>query len=1084
MFKSARWRIDKNSNKIKSVFRLHFRVTQVPVLVGDALLVSVIPKDVGKPTSRLEKAVVEDGNCCWENPVYETVRFVRDPKSGKFNERIYYFIVSTGNQKSNVVGEVLIDFAEYAESSKPSSVSLPFKNPQCAAVLHVTIQRMQENAELRRSMECEDVKVKGEERSPKTSLSDVEFDEKAISNSYQGTPLARTSSENVESNGNHRVSSGSDLLSCSECNSELNTPRELAQTIHKGHTSLQSSLSCDSLTDKPMTKRLSLPNPELQQQQWEWSVGCDGLSTDDSTIHSEDSIQKQISLSEADVEIEKLKGDLVILARQAEFSGLELQTLRKQIAKESKRGSELTRELVNLKEERDELKAECENLKAAQKRIEEAKVKNRGVRDPLALIEELRQELQHERNFNANLKLQLQKTQDSNTELILAVQDLDEMLEQKNNDLPDLPNNGPNCEIAVHTPKSTSKCYIQEDEEQEALEEIVNRHNDVEDSSVLQQKNVIDLYHELEICRRDRDDMEMQMEQLALDYELLKQENQDVAYKLEQSQLQEQLKMQYECSYTSINELEGQIEGLENALENQEKQYADSLTKISELQTEVIYLEEELEKQAQGFEADLEDVTRAKVEQEQRANLAEEALRATKAKNANRAERLLENFKRLSMQMASACDENEKLSMKSINEAAELRLEKNRHEILLHKATEKLFSVKKDYEAKIDELSNQVRTSMHHINEMREEVDSKTNQLETQNAREKEMHRDLSQEIIMLRAEIQRLTEVNDVISKERDELKAELEQANSSTDEAELLLIGRNVELSELEYTIALITEKAEKSMEDLAITRSTLMDKETVLEKFAFEIEDLKAQCSILKQALSEGESVKEKLCNQVLQLNRDIKEKEDALSTAEKNLIEINGCLTMRSGTKITHKSSNAPIECCEANKEPALLAEKIRAPEGQIKWNKISIETTSFLEKEKDLLDIIKELESSAEELSQNNCCLSNCHVQKVDIDDVGNDKTDQVECPDQEMSKVTSNSNQDGPAMLVPKSDQNNLNAIMDEMEKLKERNISMEMELKELQGRYSEISLKFAEVEGERQKLVMSLRYLKNSRRH
>lgn len=52
-----------------------------------------------------------------------------------------------------------------------------------------------------------------------------------------------------------------------------------------------------------------------------------------------------------------------------------------------------------------------------------------------------------------------------------------------------------------------------------------------------------------------------------------------------------------------------------------------------------------------------------------------------------------------------------------------------------------------------------------------------------------------------------------------------------------------------------------------------------------------------------------------------------------------------------------------------------------------------------------------------------------------------------------------------------------------ELASLKERNMSMESELKEMQERYSEISLKFAEVEGERQQLVMTVRNLKNSKR-
>lgn len=51
------------------------------------------------------------------------------------------------------------------------------------------------------------------------------------------------------------------------------------------------------------------------------------------------------------------------------------------------------------------------------------------------------------------------------------------------------------------------------------------------------------------------------------------------------------------------------------------------------------------------------------------------------------------------------------------------------------------------------------------------------------------------------------------------------------------------------------------------------------------------------------------------------------------------------------------------------------------------------------------------------------------------------------------------------------------------MELLKERNKTMESELKDMQERYSEISLKFAEVEGEREQLVMALRNHKNAKK-
>lgn len=64
-------------------------------LKGEGLTISLVPGDVGKPTGKTEKAMVLDGYCRWESPVYETVKFVQDVKTGKFNQRIYHLILST-----------------------------------------------------------------------------------------------------------------------------------------------------------------------------------------------------------------------------------------------------------------------------------------------------------------------------------------------------------------------------------------------------------------------------------------------------------------------------------------------------------------------------------------------------------------------------------------------------------------------------------------------------------------------------------------------------------------------------------------------------------------------------------------------------------------------------------------------------------------------------------------------------------------------------------------------------------------------------------------------------------------------------
>lgn len=73
----------------------------------NALMISVVPGDVGKPTVRSEKAIIENGCCRWGNPIYETVKFSRELKTGKISERIYHFILSTVRNVANFLGFIV-----------------------------------------------------------------------------------------------------------------------------------------------------------------------------------------------------------------------------------------------------------------------------------------------------------------------------------------------------------------------------------------------------------------------------------------------------------------------------------------------------------------------------------------------------------------------------------------------------------------------------------------------------------------------------------------------------------------------------------------------------------------------------------------------------------------------------------------------------------------------------------------------------------------------------------------------------------------------------------------------------------------
>jgi len=229
--------------------------------------------------------------------------------------------------------------------------------------------------------------------------------------------------------------------------------------------------------------------------------------------------------------------------------------------------------------------------------------------DLRALIEDIRQELTNEKYLNANLRLQLKKTQESNFEFILALSDMDEMLEQMKSSIyqSEMIVQGGNVdrnellntiallnhlkEISDHSNKLGSsenaekirethlKCETDDDEEQEAQEELV-RGNSHAKEAYLPEKKIKDLYGDIKFYRKYKDDQKMQMEQLVRANEKLKEENHDMLNKLERSQ----------PLSAAIPELEAHIESLEDDL----KEFFGSLSTIRELQTRIKSLEEEL----------------------------------------------------------------------------------------------------------------------------------------------------------------------------------------------------------------------------------------------------------------------------------------------------------------------------------------------------------------------------------------------------------------------------------------------------------------------------------------------------------
>ncbi|KAE8733929.1 Myosin heavy chain-related protein, putative isoform 2 [Hibiscus syriacus] len=327
----------------------------VSKLKKSGVAIALVPKDVGKPTLRLEKVAVREESCLWENPVYVTTKMIRETKTGKLGENIYHFVVSNGSSKAGFLGEASIDFADFATEIEPVTVSLPLKFANSGAILHVTIRKIEGAEDQRYFGDGEDLTIS------------------RVGSMYrQGMDY----SDNVQN---------------STENGDLD-PGELFSPLRQN--SMPQRASDTGTTERKMHRRTNT----------DWSGSLVEL------VNSPDDIPRE--WHKGSDPVEKHRSENAILSRQQEVSELELQSLRKHILKENKRTRDLSRQITSLKEERDAVKTEFELLKSKKNMDEE--VSDGGSEDE-----------------NEGSK----KTDDSNSNLILAVRDLNEMLEQKNREI-------------------------------------------------------------------------------------------------------------------------------------------------------------------------------------------------------------------------------------------------------------------------------------------------------------------------------------------------------------------------------------------------------------------------------------------------------------------------------------------------------------------------------------------------------------------------------------------------------------------------------------------------------------------------
>ncbi|XP_020273117.1 centrosomal protein of 135 kDa-like isoform X2 [Asparagus officinalis] len=999
--------------------------------------------------------------------------------------------------------------------------------------MQVTIQRVQADVQKREADANGDAYAREQERKTSGQLDSNGEEEGRRAPEIDTNSIEEQMQSPCSRNNNMLTGSNRKLRNSLSTNSTASTSTDKSSEQHvaKENRSKYSSYKDYGGFQSPQKETRKSVNFVTDYRELHRSVACLSItsgpegSSDGSTNSSADT-----GLGERLQESEDPRVSDVSLIGNGEVSKLELQTLRRQLVKETKRVQDLARELRSTKEESDAFRKDFEEIKGSQKRLMVQTVSSLSHfngEGPWSILEETKQELTHEKRINANLRLQLEKTQESNSELILAVEDLEKVLEQKNREAicsncrtetakrtaaSDVLSEFRNSDLHIYDCKQELLETTSEDSEQYALEELVKGHRDVKIPYSLDHQ-IIDLNSEIELYKRDREDLEIQMEQLALDYEILKQENHEITSKLEQYRLQEQLRMQYECCTHS--------------------------TIISDLEVCIRNLQNELQEQAEAFKADLQNVAHAKIEQEKRAIRAEDALRKTRQNNASKAEQLQEEFERLSTQMSMTFQMNEKLATQALSEASELRLQKCQLEELLEETNKQLASVQYQSQMKVQDLLNLIAFKTNEADKLLLEFKVMSEELQNLKNCNEAREKALSEEKLMLKDEVERLSREKVLISEEFGKNKkwmVELEQLKASSKETEMALHTINLERDRLKKELFSIREVEEKAVKELDDLRQRKDEKETVIRTLSSDLATLRAQYNDLKNSLFEDEAEKENLRKQVFRLRDDLKKKEDAIINMEKKLKDSNSRLTSSQETTKTamRNKNNVYNPTPQVSKEVTTLREKIKVLEGKIKLKDTTMEESrnSFVKKERDMLKRIEELQKSINEYKaglcgstaqgETNCCRRNRDVPEGKRSMSTNDKqlgifqSQETKTADEKLNRESA----DGKILLHPimeekagshnsrgsnkelaissvktsleetkeelmstECDQGRLAEILTKMTFLKDKNEAMEAELKEMQERYTEMSLKFAEVEGERQQLVMTVRALKNSLR-
>ncbi|KAK3153539.1 hypothetical protein QOZ80_2BG0176770 [Eleusine coracana subsp. coracana] len=397
--------------------------------------------------------------------------------------------------------------------------------------------------------------------------------------------------------------------------------------------------------------------------------------------------------------------------------------------------------------------------------------------------------------------------------------------------------------------------------------------------------------------------------------------------------------------------------------------------------------------------------------------------------------------------------------------------------------------IKEQYESKVQELKNQVLFSKKHAEDMLLKLQSALDDVETGRKNEIALAKrieELSMKVSEMEAKMQDLSADKKELSNAYESMMTELECTKLNLDcckEEKHKLEVSLLECSEERDRIRVELDLVKSLLENMALTdNKTSHDSSESCNPGTTSVEhvlgvaksemgsgffDSKVQCTPLPSNFSQGTDNVAKFCELECINSMEYKNLENCEKECEEN--DLNGNNSIKDMSKETKKLA---IDLNLFQKELERLKNENLSPLLPLDINLID-PSLGCLERMLSQLEMTNEhLQSvfpSFKELPGSGNALERVLALELELAEALQAKKK----TDAHFQSSFLKQHSDEAAVFQSFRDINEL--IQDTIE-LKRRQVAVENELREMQGRYSELSVHFAEVEGERQKLEMNLK--------